>query len=205
MIAQTFAFALLAAATPSGERFPPLTPEQMTAEQKQVAERIMGSRKSLSGPFSIWLRSPELADRMQQVGEYVRFNSTIPKRLSEFAIMVAARQWSSQLEWHLHYREAVGAGIRPALLTDLAANRRPAAMQADEALVYDFSMAMHCGRGHAPDALVDAVRSQFGDRGTVDLIGIASYYGAVAMTINAGQAPLPDGVEPPLPQMEPCG
>lgn len=205
MIAQTLALALLAASAPSAERFPPLTPEQMTAQQKAVAERIMGSRKSLSGPFSVWLRSPVLADRMQQVGEYVRFNSSIPKSLSEFAIMVAARQWSSQLEWHLHYREAVGAGVPPALLADLAANRRPAGMQADEALVYDFSMAMHCGRGRAPDALVESVRSRFGDQGTVDLIGIASYYGAVAMTINVGKTPLPDGVEPPLPELETCG
>lgn len=192
------ALAALAASAPAGERFPPLPPESMTADQKRVAESIMGTRKSLSGPFSVWLRSPELADRLQKVGEYVRFDSSLPKRLSELAIMVTARQWTSQLEWHLHYREAVNAGIRPALLADLAVSRRPAGMDADEALVHDFSVALHRDRGRVPDPLLEAVRSRFGDRGVVDLIGINAYYGAVAMTINAAEVGLPPGVEPPL-------
>lgn len=173
------------------ERFPVLTPQQMTPEQKKVADKIMGSRKNLSGPFNPWLRSPELADRFQNVGEYVRYNSAIPKNLSEFAILITARSWTSQIEWQIHYPEAIAAGARRQVLDDLAAGKRPRGMSADESLVYDFSIAMHQNKGHVSDRLFAAVKRRFGEKGLVDLIGINGYYDAVAMTINAAEMPLP--------------
>lgn len=181
----------------AAERLPPIPLDKMSAEQKPVAEKIMGSRNRISGPFNVLLRSPELADRLQNVGAYVRYNSVIPKNLSEFAIMVTARQWNSQLEWHLHYPEATGAGVKPQVLADLAAQKRPAGMSADEDLVYDFATALHRDKGHMNDALFEKARTRFGEKGVVDLIGINGYYAAVAMTINAGNVPLPEGAKAP--------
>ena len=180
------------------ERFPTLTPQQMTPDQKKVADKIMASRKNLSGPFNPWLRSPELADRFQNVGEYVRYHSAIPKPLTEFAILITARTWTSQVEWELHYPEAIAAGVKQQMLDDLAARKRPHNMNADEALVYDFSTAMHRDKGHVSDTLFSAVRKRFGERGLIDLIGINAYYDAVAMTINAAEVPPPNAGPLPL-------
>jgi 4-carboxymuconolactone decarboxylase len=191
------AFCLTAPAL-AQERFPVLTPQQMTPEQKKVADKIMASRKNLSGPFNPWLRSPELADRFQNVGEYVRYHSAIPKPLSEFVILITARNWTSQVEWQLHYPEAIAAGVKQQVLDDLAVKKRPRGMNADETLVYDFSTAMHRDKGRVSDALFNAVKKRFGEKGLIDLIGINGYYDAVAMTINAAEVPLPNAGPPPL-------
>ncbi len=191
------AFCLVAPAW-AQERFPALTPLQMTPEQKTVADKIMGSRKNLSGPFIPWLRSPELADRFQNVGEYVRYNSAIPKPLSEFTILITARDWTSQVEWQIHYPEAIAAGMKRQVLDELALNKRPHGMSTDESLVYDFSIAMHRDKGRVSDPLFDAVKKRFGEKGVIDLIGINGYYDAVAMTINAARVPLADPGPPPL-------
>jgi 4-carboxymuconolactone decarboxylase len=180
------------------ERFPVLQPEQMTPDQRKVADSIMQSRKNLSGPFNAWLRSPELANRFQNVGEYVRYNTSLPKPLSEFAILITARDWTSQVEWQIHYPEGLAAGISPQILADLAANKRPQGMSADQTLVYDFTIGMHRDKGRVSDALFGAVKKRFGEKGLVDLIGLNGYYDAVAMTINAAEVPLPPGVSPPL-------
>jgi len=103
-----------ATAAPAAERFAPLDPDRMTPEQKKVADDIVsGPRKSLSGPFNAWLRSPQLADRLQRVGEYLRFHSSVPARLNEFAILITARQWTAQYEWYAHYPLAIKAGLDP--------------------------------------------------------------------------------------------
>src|SRR5919199_307234 len=117
----------------AAERFPSIPLERMTPEQRKVAEAIMsGPRRSMSGPFNAWLRSPELADRLQKVGEDIRFNTTPPHRLNEFAILITAREWSSQYEWYAHYPLAIKAGLDPKVAADLAEGRRPAGMQEDE-------------------------------------------------------------------------
>jgi 4-carboxymuconolactone decarboxylase len=191
--------ALLALASSArAERFAPLELTQMTPEQRRVAEAILATRKNLDGPFNPWLRSPELADRLQSVGDYVRYHSSIPRALNEFAILITARVWGSQVEWHAHYPEAVAAGESPAVLAYLAADRRPRAMSADERLVYDFGMALHRRHGQVAEPLFQAVRTRFGEQGIVDLIGLNGYYDAVAMTINAAEVSLPAGVTPPL-------
>jgi 4-carboxymuconolactone decarboxylase len=182
----------------AAERFAQLAPEQMTPGQRKVADAIMRSRKNLGGPFNAWLRSPELADRLQNVGEYVRYNTALPKSLSEFAILITARKWTSQVEWQIHYPEAVAAGMDAAILADLAANRRPKGMSADQTLVYDFTIGMQRDQGRISDALFEAVRARFGEKSMVDLIGLNGYYDAVAMTINVAGVPLPPGVKPPL-------
>jgi 4-carboxymuconolactone decarboxylase len=182
----------------NAERFPVLTLDQMTPQQRSVADSIIATRKNLDGPFTPWLRSPEMADRYQKVGEYVRFNTSLPKNLSEFAILITARHWTSQAEWLIHYPIAVAAGMKASVLDDLAVKKRPRGMSADETLIYDFSIGLHEKKGYLPDGLFDAAKARFGEKGVVDLIGLNGYYDVAAMTINAAQMPLPGGAKPPL-------
>jgi 4-carboxymuconolactone decarboxylase len=179
-------------------RFPPLEPDQMTPEQRATADAIRtGPRGGLRGPFQAWLRSPELANRLQKVGEFVRFNSSVPARLNELAILITARAWDAQFEWWAHHRLALDAGLDPAVAADIAEGRRPASMQADEAVVYDFCTELRTTR-RVSDATLAAALDLLGEAGVIELIGASGYYDLVSMTLNVAEVALPDGVEPPL-------
>ena len=178
----SFAFSICltaGAAVHAADRFPALQLETMTPEQKKVAEAIMsGPRNRLSGPFNAWLRSPELADRLQKVGEYLRFNTSLDHRLNEFAILITAPEWSSQYEWFAHYPLAIKAGLDPKVAADLAEGRRPEGMQDDERIVYDFSTQLH--RDHVvSDETYNAALAKLGEQGVMDLIAVNGYYDIV--------------------------
>ena len=182
------------------ERFATLSPDQMTPEQKRVADAILnGPRKKLSGPFNVWLRSPVLADRLQAVGEYLRFSTSIDHRLNEFAILIAARFWTAQYEWYAHYPLAMKAGLRPEIAAELAQGQRPSGMRADEALVYDICTQLH-DAGNLTDTTYAAAVAAFGENGVVDLIAVSGYYDIVSMTLNVAKLGVPEG-QPPLPEL----
>jgi 4-carboxymuconolactone decarboxylase len=179
-------------------RFPPLEPDRMNPEQRAAADAIRsGPRGGLLGPFQAWLRSPELANRLQKVGEFVRFNSSVPARLNELAILITARAWDAQFEWWAHHRLALEAGLEPAVAADIAEGRRPASMQADEAVVYDFCTELRTTR-RVSDATLAAALELLGEAGVIELIGASGYYDLVSMTLNVAEVALPDGVEPQL-------
>jgi 4-carboxymuconolactone decarboxylase len=180
-------------------RFTTLTPETMTAEQKKVADAIQSGPRGagLRGPFNALLRSPELCDLVQRVGAFVRFGSSIPPRLNELAIIMAGRKWGAQYEFYAHRRLAIEAGLAPEIADAVAAHQRPASMDADEAIVYDFVSEL-LGTGHVSDANFQRVKDKFGERGVVDLVGAVGYYSLVSMTLNVAQVPLPPGVAPLL-------
>jgi len=179
-------------------RFPPLTPDQMTPDQREVAEAIAsGPRGGLRGPFQAWLRSPALADRLQKVGEYLRFSSAVPRQLNELAILLTARAWDAQFEWYAHHRLALEAGLDPAVAADIAEGRRPASMRADEAVVYDFCTELRATR-RVSDATLAATLDLLGEQGVIDLIAVSGYYDLVSMTLNVAEVALPDGLPPPL-------
>jgi 4-carboxymuconolactone decarboxylase len=182
------------------DRFPPLTPEQMSPEQRQVANEIVaGPRGGMSGPFNAWLRSPPIADRFQKVGEYVRFHSAIPHRLNELAILVTARAWSAQFEWWAHYQIALKAGLDVKIADAIAAGRRPDGMSEDERIVYEFCTELQHDKV-VSDATFEAAKARFSERGVIDLIGVTGYYTAVAMTLTVARVPVPPGTDvPPLP------
>lgn len=181
------------------DRFPPLTPEAMSPAQRTAADAIMtGPRKSLDGPFNAWLRSPELGDRLQKVGEYLRFNTSLPRGLNEFAILITGREWDSGYEWFAHYPLAIKAGLKPGIAADLKAGKRPAGMSADESLVYDFSTELH-RRKQVSDAVYKGVVARFGEQGAMDLIAVNGYYDLVCMTLNVGKVQPPEGSEQTLP------
>jgi len=198
VFAAAMGLGIAAGAAGAAERFPTLTPDQMTPAQRKVAEAIVaGPRKSLGGPFNTWLRSPELADRLQQVGEHVRFRSSVPPRLNEFAILLTARAWDADYEWSAHYPLALKAGLKAAIADDVAAGRRPAGMAADETAVYDFVTELR--RTHrVSDPTYAAAKAVLGDQGVVDLIALSGYYDLVSMTLNVAQVAAPaDGAKLP--------
>ena len=185
------AVVLLAPPAVAGERFADIPPEAMSPEQKAIADAIAsGPRKSISGPFKAWLRSPVLADRLQKVGAYIRFDTSLPARLSEFAILVSGQAWASQFEWAYHYPLAVKAGVPAAVLADLAAGKVPGGMNEDEALVYRFSTELRREKT-VSDATYAAALAKFGERGIIDLVALNGYYDLVCMTLNVAQVPLP--------------
>lgn len=178
-------------------RFPALQPETMTEAQKRVHDGIAGGpRGGVRGPFNALLRSPELADRIQKVGEYLRYGSSLPARLNEFAILINAKFWDSKYEWFAHHPFAIKGGLPTAVADAVAAGKRPADMKEDEALVYDFCTTLH--REHAvDDALFERAKRVLGEQGVVDLIGVSGYYTLVSMVLNVAEIPLPEGATSP--------
>jgi len=193
---------LMATTAGAKDRFPTLTQEQMTPAQKAVADEIMsGPRKTLGGPFNAWLRSPEMADRMQKVGEQIRFHSSVPRKLNEFAILITARAWNAKYEWYAHYPLALQAGLEPAVAADLAQGRRPRGMSPDEAAVYDFSTELRRDR-KVSDATFAAAQTLLGDQGVIDLIAVNGYYDLVSMTLNVAEVATPEDGPLPLPDLK---
>lgn len=182
----------------TGRRFKPLDAEAMTPEQRRAAEGILsGPRGRLAGPFDALLRSPDLADRAQRVGEYIRFGSSVPARLNELAILVTARRWTAQYEWYAHHRLAMQAGLRPEIAAAIARGERPRDMAADEAAVHDFAHQL-VHTGGVSDESFAAVRELFGEQGVVDLVCACGYYCLVSFVLNVDRVPLPEGEAPPL-------
>ena len=185
-------------------RFKPLIESEMTEAQRKAAGDIAsGPRGRLNpdGPNALLLRSPELMSRNQKVGEYLRYQSSLPLRLNEFAILITARQWNAQVEWFVHHPLALKAGLAPAVAADLAQGKRPAGMQDDEAIVYQFCKELHETK-RVSDPTFKAMLDKFGERGVIDLIGLTGYYTMLAMVLNVAQQLLPGGAPPPLPLLK---
>jgi 4-carboxymuconolactone decarboxylase len=184
------------------ERMPPLAREAMNAAQQAAAdELIAGPRKAVKGPFIALLRSPALMARLQKVGEYLRFDSALPPRLSEFATLVVARAWSQQFEWAVHVPLALQAGTSAATVDALREGRRPTDMSADEALVHDFLVELEAHRGVC-DATYAATVSRLGEQGVVDLVALAGYFTLVSMVLNVARTPAePNDAVPALPPL----
>jgi 4-carboxymuconolactone decarboxylase len=197
-IAGAVLLAAVGSAARAGDRFPEIPLDQMTAEQRQVADSITaGPRGRMSGPFNAWLRDPALADRLQKVGEQVRFHSVLPPRLNEFAILITARAWTSQYEWSAHYPLALKGGLAPQVAADLATGRHPAGMQPDEEAVYAFCTELHRDK-RVGDATYQTALGLFGEPGVLDLIAVTGYYVMVSMTLNVAEVLPPPGVPLPL-------
>jgi 4-carboxymuconolactone decarboxylase len=189
-------------------RFPLLSNDQMTPAQKELANRIRSGPRaavagsaansaSLGSPFNVFLRSPELGDHLQNVGSYIRFKSVLGPRLNEFAILITARHWTAQYEWHAHHRLALQAGLSPEVAADVAEGRRPTNMKPDEEIIYNFCQELHTQK-RVSDATFKAVVDQFGEQGVMDLIAVNGYYVLIAMVLNVDRTPIPGGAPLPL-------
>lgn len=173
--------------------------ESTMSEAQRTARRaiVSGPRGDVRGPFNALLRSPELADRVQKVGEYIRFGSSLPAKLNELAILVTARHWSAQYEWYAHHKLAMKAGLDARIAQDLAEGRRPAGMSKEEAAVHDFCRELHQTKHVGDDAYAAALEC-FGEQGVIDLVGACGYYTLVSMVLNVDRHPMPAGMEAPL-------
>jgi len=198
----------------NARRFKLIPFTEMTPEQKKYADAVLAGPTSKTGsaaavpgaptigaPFNVYLRSPLLAEELRKVAEYLRFKTSLPARLNEFAILITARQWGAQYEWFAHHRLAVKAGLKPEVADDLAHGRRPAGMTPDEAIIYDFAQELHTTHG-VGDAHYKAVVERFGEQGAVDLIAVSGYYVMVSMILNVDRTPMPGGAAAPLPALK---
>jgi len=184
----------------TGERMAEIPLDKMTPAQRTVADAIMsGPRQKMSGPFNAWLRSPELADRLQKVGAYVRFNTSLDKRLNEMAIIMSAQYWGSQYEWYAHAPLAIKAGLDPDVVAALGAGNQPERMKDDEAIVWEFTTQLRRDHG-VNDAIYAKAVEKFGENGVMDLVAVNGYYDVVSMTLNVAHVSPPANAELPFKQ-----
>jgi 4-carboxymuconolactone decarboxylase len=175
--------------TDTNDRMPLIPRERMDEAQRAAAdELIAGPRKGVKGPFIPLLRSPQLMARLQKVGEYLRFESALPRRLNELVTLVVSREWTQQFEWLTHAPLALQAGTSAETIEALREGRRPASMSAEEALVYDFTTELLHRRG-VSDATYRACVETLGERGVVDLVALAGYFTTVSMVLNVAHTP----------------
>ena len=179
-------------------RLPILTDNAMTPEQQRVADAIKSSpRGVVQGPLLAWLHSPRLADRAQALGAFCRYDTSLPPRLSELAIITVGAYWRAGFEWFVHAPIAEKAGLDPAAIEALRTGATPHFDQEDEQAVWRF--AHHLLHDHAvPDATYRTVEDLLGAAATVELVGIVGYYGLICMTIKAFGVPIPEGGTEPF-------
>ena len=189
--------------TPLSERFSQLTYESLAPEVRPLADDILKvSSAALGGPYNALLRSPEMARRCFDFLDYLRFRTSVNKRLNEFAILIQARISNAQYEWWAH--EIIGrkAGLSDAVMDELRQCRRPASMQADEALVYDYCVQLSLNH-RVPDALWQQAVDAMGEQAVVDLTVLSGTYVMVSMLLNATQVGIPNGGALPLEVLHP--
>ena len=188
---------LLSVGAQAQNRMPPIPDEAMTPAQKEAVAEFRAERGEPGGPWSVILRSPELLNRLRGVSDHLRFNSSLPPRLSEFVILITAREWSQNYEWAAHYRLAVEGGLSPDIAAAVADGRRPDGMADDEEALYDFCTALHRD-GRVSDAAYARAVAEFGEQGVVDMVGLSGYYTLIAMVLNTARVPLAPNATPGL-------
>jgi 4-carboxymuconolactone decarboxylase len=180
------------------DRMPPIPTDKMTDGQKKAAEEVVaGPRGALVGPFIPLLRSPEFMSRLQKTGAYLRFNSSLPPKISEFVILLTSRQWTQQFEWDAHLPLALKAGVQPEVSAAIGEGRRPMGMDADEELAYDVCTELYQNQS-VSDATYERAVKKFGEQGVIDMVGLRGYYSMLAMIMNVARTPLPPGKTPQL-------
>ena len=180
------------------DRMPAIPFDKMNELQKKYAEEIIkGPRGALYGPFIPLIRSPELMDRSQRIGEYLRYKSAIGNKLTEFVIMITARQWTQQVIWAIHEPIVLKAGVKPEIIKAIADGRRPVGMSEEEDILYNFCMELHTNK-NISDVTYDRALKRFGEQGVIDTLGINGYYTLIAMVMNGTRTAVPDNKPAPL-------
>jgi 4-carboxymuconolactone decarboxylase len=184
-------------------RFPQLTMDQLTEQQKPLGEQIMKvSSVGLGGPYNPLMRSPVLGQRMFDLWHYLRWETSVPLKLNEFAILIIARQWRSQVEWFAHAPLAIKAGLSPDIVAELKANKRPWNMPPDEEVVYDFVTELTIKKAVSDETFARA-KKQLGEQQVVDLTAVTGMYVATAMLLAMAEQSVPHHKEEPFKPGEP--
>ena len=185
---------------PRMARLPDLSPDELDPEQRRVHDAIAaGPRGGVQGPFRVWLHSAAFADRAQALGEFCRFRTSLPPRLSELAILVAGGSWQAGFEWAAHAPAAVEAGIAPEAVEAIRTGRTPELRHEDEAAVYALAHELIETR-QVSEATYRRAAAVLNSAALVDLVGVIGYYTLIAMTIKAFEVPLPPGAADPFPK-----
>jgi 4-carboxymuconolactone decarboxylase len=179
---------------------PPIPKEQWTDAQTKAAAEFAAARKQeVFGPFAVMLRSPEVMLRASAMGEYMRYRTVLPPRLNELVILITARHWTQQFEWHVHQPAALQAGLDAGIVDAVADGRRPADMPEEEAIVHDFTIELLRSQGVSDPVYTRAV-ARFGEHGVIDMVGVAGYYSFLSMMMNTARTAVPpDSAVPLLP------
>ena len=185
-------------------RLPAIPDDKLTSEQRALIDAIRsgprGQATEMRGPFAVFLHSPAYGELAQRLGGFCRLKTCVPPRLSEFAILVTAKLWRAQYEWHAHVAHAERAGVKPQTITALHAGRVLRSAPEDERIVYDFIKQLY-GRKRVNDKTYARLHALLGDQGMVELVGILGYYAMIAMLLDAFRMPVPPGA--PMPFAEP--
>ena len=185
-------------ATRKPPRFPQLILDELSAVQKPLGDQVMKvSSVGIGGPYNLLLRSPVLGQRMFDLFDYLRWNTSVPTDLNEFAILIIARQWRSQMEWFAHAPIATKAGLSPDIIAELKANKRPSKMTEKEAVVYDFVTELTTTHKVSDETFARA-RKVFNDQQIVDLTAVAGNYVMVAMILAMAEQSVPPDKEEPF-------
>jgi 4-carboxymuconolactone decarboxylase len=188
----------IAAPLAAQDRLPPIPADRLTDAQRKAMQEFEAARKApVSGPFWPLLRSPEVMNRARAMGDYLRFNSVLPPRLSEFAIIITARQWTQNYEWDVHAPLAQQGGLRRAIIDAVADGRRPDGMADDEDALYALCDELHRTQSVSDVTYGRAVKL-FGEQGVIDILGISGYYTMLAMVLNTARTPVTAGHAPAL-------
>ena len=180
------------------DRLPPIPAEKMTAAQRAAVVEFKAARGvDISGPFIPLLRSPEVMNRARAMGDYLRYKSSLPPRLSEFVILLTARRWTQQYEWNAHQAPALQGGLRADIVAAVAEGRRPERLADDEEAVYALWDELQSHQS-VSDATYARAVAKLGEQGVIDALGITGYYTMLAMVLNTARTPLPSGVAAPL-------
>ncbi len=178
-------------------RLPKLPPEQLSPRQQELAARIAGKRGQVRGPYLCWLHSPELCDRVESLGAYVRFDCSLSEKLREFSILITARYWDAQHSWNAHLDKAIAAGLPPEVPKAIAEGRKPDFKADDERVFFDFSMQLLEDHFVSDTTFAEALQL-FGNQGVVDIIGCLGNFSMLAFCLNAFQVDLDPTKEPPF-------
>ena len=185
-------------ATGKEPRFPQLTMDQLDEKQKPLGEQIMKvSSVGLGGPYNPMIRSPVLGQRLYDLFYYLRWQTSVPTKLNEFAILIIGRQWRSQVEWFAHAPLAAKAGLSPDIIAELKEGKRPSTMAEDEALVYDFVTELTTTKKVSDETFARA-KKLFNDQQIVDLTAVSGNYVMVAMMLAMAEETVPAGKEEPF-------
>jgi 4-carboxymuconolactone decarboxylase len=188
---------LLAGIAVGQERLAPIPPDKQNDEQKKTVTQMQGPFP-VGGPFAAMLRDPQVALHSYALATHFRNSPLLGVKLTEFAIMIIARDWAQQFEWEAHYKRALDAGVKAETLAAVAESRRPTSMAEDEEIVYDFCTEILRTKGVSDTTYAKAVK-KFGENGVVSLAGLHGYYVMLATMLNVARTPVPNPQNPPLP------
>lgn len=181
-------------------RLPMIPEDKLNDAQRRAIQAVTaGKRAGVRGPFPALLRSPELCEKAAVLGEMMRYNTSLPPRLSEMAILITAYNWRAQYEWYAHAPMAEKGGLATDIIEAIRVGKRPASMKPDEAALYDVCTELHNTK-RVSDATYKKGVETFGENGVVEILGISGYYVLVSMVLNTAQVALPEGVKNPLPE-----